>query len=205
MTDDQGWADVGSFGAVDFETPHLDRMAKEGVRFTNWYVPQAVCGASRAGLLTGCYPNRIGMLGAPGPNSKRGIADGEILIPELLKEEDYATALFGKWHLGDHRKFLPLQHGFDEYFGLPYSNDMWPYHPGVRHLPMEDRLKRWPHLPLIEGNEIINRQVSGDDQVNLTTQYTGKAVDFIARNKDNPFFLYLAHSMPHVPLYVSGK
>ncbi len=205
MTDDQGWADTGKFGAKDFATPHLDKMADEGVRFTNWYVPQAVCGASRAGLLTGCYPNRIGMLGAPGPNSKRGIHENEMLISELVKQKGYATAIFGKWHLGDAKKFLPLQHGFDEYFGLPYSNDMWPHHPGVRHLPMEKRLKRWPHLPLIEGNKIINKEVTPDDQRNLTTWYTEKAVDFINRKKDQPFFLYVPHSMPHVPLYVSDK
>ena len=205
MTDDQGYADVGKFGAKGFSTPHLDRMADEGLRFTNWYVPQAVCGASRAGLLTGCYPNRINMLGAPGPSSRGGIADGEVLISEMLKDRGYATALFGKWHLGHLRKFLPLQHGFDEYYGLPFSNDMWPYHPGVRHLSMEKRLKRWPHLPMIEGNEIINKEVSPEDQVGLTTSYTEKAVDFIARNRTKPFFLYVAHSMPHVPLFVSEK
>ena len=199
MTDDQGWADVGKFGAQGFETPNLDRMAEEGIRFTNWYVPQAVCGASRAGLLTGCYPNRIGMLGAPGPKSKHGIAEGEMLISELVKQKGYATALFGKWHLGHHEKFLPLQHGFDEYYGLPYSNDMWPHHPGVRHLPMEERLKRWPHLPLMEGNKIIEKEVTPEDQTQLTTQYTENAVDFINRRKNRPFFLYVAHSMPHVP------
>ena len=152
-----------------------------------------------------------------------------------MKQKGYATALFGKWHLGHHEKFLPLQNGFDEYFGLPYSNDMWPYHPGVRHLPMEERLKKWPHLPLIEGNKIINKEVKGEDQVNLTTWYTEKAVDFInrragkskpaptpkppagqkakpttpfdpgAKGGANPFFLYVAHSMPHVPLFVSDK
>ena len=205
MTDDQGYADTGKFGATGFKTPHLDQMAEEGLRFTNWYVPQAVCGASRAGLLTGCYPNRINMLGAPGPSSRTGIAEGEMLISEMLKECGYATALFGKWHLGHHEKFLPLQHGFDEYYGLPYSNDMWPHHPGVRHLPLKKRLERWPHLPMIEGNKIINKQVTPEDQVSLTTSYTEKAVDFIARNKARPFFLYVAHSMPHVPLYVSEK
>jgi arylsulfatase A len=205
MTDDQGWADLGKYGAKDFETPNLDRMADEGVRFTNWYVPQAVCGASRAGLLTGCYPNRIGMLGAPGPGSKRGIAESEVLISEMVRKVGYATGIFGKWHLGDAEKFLPVQNGFDEYFGLPYSNDMWPYHPGVRHLPMEKRLKAWPHLPLIEGNKIINAEMNGEDQAKITTQYTEHAVDFIKRNKEKPFFLYVPHSMPHVPLYVSDK
>ena len=205
MTDDQGYADTGKFGATEFETPFLDKMAEEGLRFTNWYVPQAVCGASRAGLLTGCYPNRIGMLGAPGPKSTGGINPKEVLIPEMLKTKGYATALFGKWHLGHREKFLPLQHGFDEYYGLPYSNDMWPHHPGVRHLPMEKRLQRWPHLPMIEGNRIINEEVTPADQVSLTTSYTERAVDFIRRNREKPFFLYLAHSMPHVPLFVSDK
>lgn len=205
MTDDQGWADTGKFGATDFQTPHLDKMADDGIRFTNWYVPQAVCGASRAGLLTGCYPNRIGMMGAPGPRAKHGINEKEMLISELVKQKGYTTALIGKWHLGHRQKFLPLQHGFDEYYGLPFSNDMWPHHPGVRHLPMEERLKRWPHLPMIEGNKIINKEVSPKDQVNLTTDYTNKAVDFINRNKKRPFFLYVAHSMPHVPLFVSDK
>ncbi len=205
MTDDQGYADTGKFGAMDFKTPHLDKMADEGLRFTNWYVPQAVCGASRAGLLTGCYPNRIGMLGAPGPKSTGGINPKEVLISEMLKAQGYATALFGKWHLGHREKFLPLQHGFDEYYGLPYSNDMWPHHPGVRHLPMEKRLQRWPHLPMIEGNRIVNTEVTPEDQVNLTTEYTERAVDFIKRNQKKPFFLYLAHSMPHVPLFVSDK
>lgn len=205
MTDDQGYADIGKFGATDFKTPNLDKMAEEGLHFTNWYVPQAVCGASRAGLLTGCYPNRLGMLGAPGPKATYGISEKEILIPEMLKARGYATALFGKWHLGHREKFLPLQHGFDEYFGLPYSNDMWPHHPGVRHLPLEKRLEKWPHLPMIEGNKIINKEVSPKDQGNLTTQYTDKAVDFINRNTKTPFFLYVAHSMPHVPLFVSDK
>lgn len=205
MTDDQGWADVGSFGAKGFETPNLDQMADEGIRFTNWYVPQAVCGASRAGLLTGCYPNRIGLLGAPGPQATHGIHENEVLLSELLKAKGYATAIVGKWHLGHREKFLPLQHGFDEYFGLPYSNDMWPHHPGVRHLEMEERLKRWPHLPLMEGNKVIEPQVTAEDQTQLTTQYTERAVDFIGRNKEKPFFLYLAHSMPHVPLFVSDK
>ncbi len=205
MTDDQGWADTGKFGATGFETPNLDRMADEGVRFTNWYVPQAVCGASRAGLLTGCYPNRLHMLGAPGPKSRHGINADEMLLSELVKQKGFATALFGKWHLGDAEKFLPLQHGFDEYFGLPYSNDMWPYHPDTRHLPMEERIKRWPHLPLIEGNTIIKPEMTSEDQTQLTTQYTEHAVDFIRRKKDGPFFLYVAHSMPHVPLHVSEK
>ena len=203
--DDMGYADIGPFGAEGYETPHLDRMAQEGRIFTDFYVTQAVCSASRAGLLTGCYNVRVGIGGALGPKSNIGINADEVTIAEICKQKDYATACYGKWHLGHHRKFLPMQHGFDDYFGLPYSNDMWPYHPGVLKLPMEERLKKWPHLPLIEGNKTINPQVTGKDQEQLTTQYTEKAVQFIDDHKDEPFLVYLPHSMVHVPLYVSDK
>jgi arylsulfatase A-like enzyme len=203
--DDMGYADIGAFGAKSYPTPNLDKMAKEGRKFTDFYVTQAVCSASRAGLLTGCYNVRIGILGALGPKSNIGISPNEVTIAEICKQKGYATGCFGKWHLGHHKKFLPKQHGFDEYFGLPYSNDMWPYHPGVLHLPMEERIKRWPHLPLIEGNKVINPKVSAKDQEKLTTQYTERAVSFIEKNKDKPFFAYIPHSMVHVPLYVSKK
>ena len=196
FTDDQGYADVGCFGAKGFETPNLDRMADEGMKFTSFYVAQAVCGASRAALLTGCYSNRIGMLGAPSHNAKHGINHNEVLIPELCKQKGYATAMYGKWHLGHHQQSLPLQHGFDDYFGLPYSNDMWPYHPTN---------KSFPDLPMFAGNEIINPAVSPEDQVHLTTWYTEHATKFIDEHHDEPFFLYVAHSMPHVPLFVSDK
>lgn len=194
FTDDQGYADVGCFGARGFETPHLDRMAREGMRFTSFYVAQAVCGASRAALLTGCYPNRIGMLGAPNHRATHGIHPDEELIPELLRERGYATAMFGKWHLGHREPFLPLQNGFDEYFGLPYSNDMWPFHP--------ETPNAYPPLPLIEGNQTI---AHNPDQTQLTTWYTERAVAFIRRHRTQPFFLYVAHNMPHVPLHVSEK
>jgi len=203
--DDMGYADIGPFGAKGYATPHLDRMAKEGRKFTDFYVTQAVCSASRAGLLTGCYNVRVGILGALGPKSTHGINENEMTLAEVCKQKGYATACYGKWHLGHHKKFLPMQHGFDDYFGLPYSNDMWPYHPGVLHLPMEQRLKKWAHLPLIDGNSIINPRVTGKDQEQLTTQYTERAVQFIEKNKNNPFFVYLPHSMVHVPLYVSDK
>ena len=203
--DDMAYADIGPFGAKAYPTPHLDRMAKEGRKFTDFYVTQAVCSASRAGLLTGCYNVRVGILGALGPKSTHGLNPKEITLAELCKQRGYATACFGKWHLGHHQKFLPLQHGFDEYFGIPYSNDMWPYHPGVRHLPMAERLKKWPHLPLIEGNKIINPTVTGKDQEQITTQLTERSVQFIEKNKDKPFFLYVPHPMVHVPLYVSDK
>jgi len=205
FTDDQGYQDVGCFGSPLIETPHLDRMAAEGMRFTDFYAAQAVCSASRAALITGCYPNRIGILGALGPKSTHGIHENELTIAELVKQRGYATAIYGKWHLGHHPKFLPTRHGFDDYFGLPYSNDMWPYHPGVAHLPMEERLKRWPHLPLIEGERVINPQVTHEDQTQLTTWYTERAVSFIEKNKDRPFLVYVPQSMPHVPLHVSEK
>ena len=124
--DDLGFGDIGTYGATGYNTPHLDKMSQEGMRFTNFYAAQAVCSASRAGLLTGCYPNRIGISGALFPNSKKGLNTNEITIAEMLKDKGYATAIFGKWHLGDAQPFLPLQHGFDEFTGLPYSNDMWP-------------------------------------------------------------------------------
>jgi arylsulfatase A len=194
--DDMGYADPSCFGNTKVMTANIDKLAEQGTRFTSFYVPQAVCGASRAGLLTGCYPNRIGMLGAPGPKSKSGIAASEKLLGEVCKERGYATALFGKWHLGDNQKFLPLQHGFDEYLGLPYSNDMWPHHP---------QGGNWPPLPLIEGNKVINKEVSHADQEQLTKQYTEHAVDFIKRHAQGPFFLEVAYAMPHVPLHVSEK
>jgi arylsulfatase A len=203
--DDMGYADIGPFGAKGYATPHLDRMANEGRIFTDFYVTQAVCSASRAGLLTGCYNVRVGILGALGPKARHGIHTDEVTLAELCKQKNYATAIYGKWHLGHHKSFLPMQHGFDDYFGLPYSNDMWPYHPGVRDLPMAERIKRWPHLPLIDQNEVINARVSPEDQEQLTTQYTNRAVQFIEQNKDRPFFLYVPHSMVHVPLYVSEK
>lgn len=196
FTDDQGYGDVGCFGAQGFETPNLDRMAAEGRKFTNFYVSQAVCGASRASLLTGCYSNRIGMLGAPSHRSTHGINSNEVLISELCKQKGYATAAYGKWHLGHHEQFLPMQNGFDDYFGLPYSNDMWPFHPTS---------KAFPDLPLFDGNKIINPKVTPEDQVHLTTWYTEHAVDFIDEHHAEPFFLYVAHSMPHVPLFASEK
>lgn len=203
--DDMGYADIGPFGAEGYETPHLDRMAEEGRIFTDFYVTQAVCSASRAGLVTGCYNVRIGILGALGPKATHGIHSDEVTIAEICKQKGYATACYGKWHLGHHKPFLPMQHGFDDYFGLPYSNDMWPYHPNVRDQPMEERLKRWPHLPLIDGNEIVDAEVSPGDQEQLTTQYTERAVQFIEDHRDEPFLVYLPHSMVHVPLYVSDK
>lgn len=210
FTDDQGYCDAGCYGAKGFETPNLDRMASEGVRFTDFYVSEAVCSASRASLLTGCYAERVGIRGALTSWSMVGLNSNEETIAELLKRRGYKTAIFGKWHLGHHKKFLPLQHGFDEYFGLPYSNDMWPVdfdgtplssdNPGSRPWKL-----RYPPLPLIENNEKVGEIRTLEDQAKLTTLYTQKAIDFIEKNKERPFFLYLPHSMPHVPLGVSDR
>ena len=192
--DDMGYADIGPFGAKGYATPNLDRLATEGRVFTDFYVSQAVCSASRAALMTGCYNNRIGILGALGPRSKVGLSAGETTLAEICKQKNYATACYGKWHLGDHRQFLPLQHGFDDYFGLPYSNDMWPLHPTA---------KNFPDLPLLEKNEVVKPAMTHEDQNHLTTQYTERAVAFIDKNRERPFFLYVPHSMVHVALHVS--
>jgi arylsulfatase A len=190
--DDMGYADLGCYGNKVIRTPHIDGLAADGVRFTDFYVAQAVCSASRAALLTGCYPNRIGILGALGPASRNGIHDRETTIAAMLKGRGYATAIYGKWHLGHHPPFLPTRHGFDDYFGLPYSNDMWPRHPTAK----------FPDLPLIEGEKTVQ---TNPDQSQLTTWYTERAVKFIEANKEKPFFLYVPHAMPHVPLFVSDK
>jgi arylsulfatase A-like enzyme len=191
LADDQGYGDVGCYGAKGFETPNLDRMAKDGVRFTDFHVGQPVCSASRAALLTGCYPNRIGILGALNPTAKHGISAEEKTIAEVLKPRGYTSAIFGKWHLGHLPRFLPTRHGFDEYLGLPYSNDM-----------LKSPAAKFPDLPLIEGVKVVERN---PDQRKLTTLYTERAVKFIEKNKERPFFLYVAHAMPHVPLHVSDK
>jgi len=195
FTDDQGYQDLGTFGSPNIKTPNLDQMAAEGIRFTQFYDAQPVCSASRCGLLTGCYPNRLGIHGALGPGAKAVLNHNETTIAELVKPLGYATAIFGKWHLGDSKEYLPIHHGFDEYFGLPYSNDMWPKHP--------ENPEAWPRLPVIEGDSVV--RYLDDNQNMLTTWYTERAVNFIERNKDKPFFLYVAHNMPHVPLFVSDK
>ncbi|MCB0283466.1 MAG: sulfatase-like hydrolase/transferase [Calditrichaeota bacterium] len=197
--DDQGYADLGSYGATEFETPNIDRLAEQGIRFTSFYVSQAVCSASRASLLSGCYSGRVGIQGALGPYAQHGINADEELLPELLKKRGYSTSIIGKWHLGHEKQFLPLQHGFDEYFGLPYSNDMWPVdYDGTPNA--DPRKAKYPPLPLIKDNETLDIIETLEDQSRLTKRYTEKALDFIQRNKANPFFLYLAHSMVHVPI-----
>jgi len=204
--DDLGYGDLSSYGAMQYRTPNLDKMASEGIRFTNFLSAQAVCSASRAGLLTGCYPNRIGFSGALGPNSKVGIHASETTLAELFKEKKYTTGIIGKWHLGDKRVFLPLQHGFDEYFGIPYSNDMWPvWYDGTPATLEQTRKYQYPPLPLLEGNKQVETISTLAQQGLLMKRYTEHAVAFIEKNRRKPFFLYLAHAMPHVPIAVSKE
>ncbi len=194
FTDDQGYGDVGTYGAKGFVTPNLDRMAKEGLRFTDFYVPATVCTPSRAALLTGCYPKRVGLSKhVLFPQSKTGLAPSELTIAELLKTRGYATACIGKWHLGHHKKLLPTRQGCDRYFALPYSNDM-----------TTTRIKRkgYPKLPLMSQEEVLEYE---PDQTQLTKRYTEEAVRFLRGHRDEPFFLYLPHSMPHIPIFASER
>lgn len=190
--DDLGYADVGCFGAKQISTPNIDRLAREGRRFTSFYVSQAVCTASRAALMTGCYANRVSLFGALNHQSKTGIHGDELLLPEICKQKGYATAIYGKWHLGHLPEFSPLRHGFDEFLGIPYSNDNGPLHPIVRDIPS---------LPWIDGEQVIEKD---PDQSRFTRRLTDRAVQFIAKNKERPFFLYVPHIMPHVPIFVSA-
>ncbi len=193
VADDMGSADVGlTVGGVSV-TPRLDRMAEEGRRFTSFYVSQAVCTASRASLLSGCYANRVSLQGALNHTSTNGIHPAEHLMPEMFKGKGYATAAYGKWHLGTVRAFHAMQNGFDEFFGIPYSNDNSKYHPSVRDMPP---------LPLYDGMEVIE---SDPDQSLFTRRTTERALDFMERNRERPFFLYVPHIMPHVPVFASRE
>lgn len=208
LMDDMGYGDIGRTGANQYETPNIDRLAAQGMQFTWFYCPQAVSSASRAGLLTGCYPNRIGISGALMPWSEVGINPDETTIAEMLKTKGYYSGIIGKWHLGHHQKFLPLQNGFDEYFGLSYSNDMWPVDFDGVPIRLKDSANfkvKYPPLPLMEGNTKVGEVLTLQDQDKLTTLYTERAVKFIEKNKNRPFFLYIAQSMVHVPLGVSDK
>jgi len=202
--DDLGFGDLSCYGALGYETPAIDRLASQGMRFTQFLSAQAVCSASRAALLTGCYPNRVGVSGAYFPNATIGLHPQEITLAELLKQKDYRTAAIGKWHLGDHPLFMPLQQGFDSYFGIPYSNDMWPVgYDGTGE--SAGWKKSIPPLPLILNRDTFALVRNLTDQGQLTRRYTEKAVDFITANRAYPFFLYLAHTMPHVPIAVSER
>lgn len=193
MADDLGYGDLGCYGAKDIRTPHIDRLAEEGTRFTSFHVAQAVCTASRAALLTGCYANRVGMAGALNHTSTTGLHRNEKLLSELLKAQGYATAIHGKWHLGHREPFLPTRRGFDTWFGIPYSNDNGPLHPTTRGIPS---------LPLYENEKIVELD---PDQSQFTRRITERAVQFIERNQDKPFFLYVPHIMPHVPIFASAR
>jgi arylsulfatase A-like enzyme len=188
VADDLGYADLACYGAKGIATPHLDRLAREGTRFTSFAVAQAVCTASRAALLTGCYPNRLRMAGALNHTSTNGLAPGETLLSEICKARGYVTAAFGKWHLGHQPPFLPTRQGFDVFAGLPYSNDNGPLHPTVRGIPP---------LPWYENEKVVELD---PDQSQFTRRITERAVRFIAANRARPFFLYLPHIMPHVPI-----
>jgi len=207
--DDLGYGDITCNGAIGYRTPNIDALANQGLRFTNFYAAQAVSGASRAGLLTGCYPNRIGLTGAPNHTARHGIHPDEMTIAELLKQKNYATGMVGKWHLGHLKPFLPLQNGFDEYLGLPYSNDMWPVrYEGYGYVPdtsANSKFSNIPPLPLIDGNDTVDFITSLSKMDQITTMYTERAVKFIHKNHGKPFFLYVAHSMVHTPLAVSDK
>lgn len=193
FADDQGYGDLGCFGASDLKTPNMDRLAREGTQFTNFYVAQPVCTASRAALLSGCYSNRVGMAGALNHTSTVGLNPQETLLSEMCQAQGYATAIFGKWHLGHKPPFLPTRQGFDEFFGIPYSNDNGPLHPVIRDIPA---------LPMYENETIVERD---PDQSQFTRRLTERAVKFIEQNRERPFFLYLPHIMPHVPIFASEK
>ena len=207
FTDDQGYNDLSCFGSKTIKTPHLDQLAKEGRKFTNFMVPCPVCTPSRAGLLTGCYPKRIGMQQhVLFPASTRGMHPDEVTIADHLKAQGYATACIGKWHLGHYPECLPRAQGFDSYYGIPYSNDM--NHPDNKGKPRVSRDASWKdqdkdvfnwRTPLIRNEEIIELPV---DQRTITRRYTDEAIKFVTANKEKPFFLYLPHSMPHIPLFV---
>ena len=193
--DDLGYGDVGCFGSEKNRTPNLDRMADEGTRFTSFYVTSGVCTPSRSSLMTGCYPRRVNMHASDRrecvlfPVAKKGLNPEEVTIADALKKQGYATACIGKWHLGDQPEFLPTRQGFDYYYGIPYSNDM-----GAK------QRKKNPPLPLLRNEKVIEAPA---DQNTLTKRYTEEAIKFITANKNRPFFIYLPHTMPHLPLHVS--
>ncbi len=206
--DDLGYADIGPFGSKINRTPNLDIMAREGRKLTSYYAAP-VCSPSRAALMTGCYPKRVLPIGGVlFPANAEGLSPKEVTVAEVLKAEGYATAIVGKWHLGDQPEFLPNKQGFDFYFGLPYSNDMGPAEDGVKSdlgkpLP-KTKGPGQPPLPLLRNGTVVKR-VLPDDQQSLVELYTTESLEFIAANKARPFFLYLAHNAVHFPIYPGKK
>lgn len=196
--DDSGFADFHPFGNPAYPTPHVAKLASEGCRFSNFHVPQAICSASRSALMSGCYPGRTKVFGAHGPRA-RGLDPSYATLGNVMQSAGYKTAVFGKWHIGDQPDTRPPARGFDESCGLMYSNDMWEYHP--QH---PENYAKYP-LQFWENGKVIIDRVTPADQPTLTSRYTEHAVDFIRRRKDNPFFLYVPHSMPHVPLFCSER
>jgi len=211
FTDDQGYEDIGCFGSPKIKTPNLDKLAAEGRKFTSFYSANSVCSPSRAALMTGCYPTRVSVPGVLFPRHKEGLNPDEITIAELLKTKGYATSCIGKWHIGHKPKFLPTRQGFDSYFGIPYSNDMTidPEAKLAADIILRegftlDRIKNEKPkknlVPLMRNEEVIEYPC---DQTTLTKRYTEEAVRFIEKNEDKPFFLYIPHTMPHIPLFAS--
>ena len=196
--DDSGWEDFAPFGELRIETPNVSRLASEGCAFHNFYVPQAICSASRSALMSGCYPGRSKVFGAHGPDAW-GLDTAFATMGEVFSEAGYATAAFGKWHCGDQPETRSYSRGFDETSGLMYSNDMWKYHPENPEHWGKHPLKYW------ENGNVIIEEVEKADQKNLTRWYTDHAVDFIKRHSNEPFLLYVPHSMPHVPLFCSDE
>lgn len=207
FVDDMGYADIGPFGARDYPTPNLDKLATSGRCFTDFHVSAPVCSASRSALMTGVLNVRLGINGAYSPKSENGLNPDEMTIAELVKQKGYATAAFGKWHLGVHPKMLPTGQGFDEYEGIPYSNDMWPLHPKYAGLAPDDpeRFKVYPPLPYLHNEEVVKSGLQDEDQAMLTQWATDAALRFISKNKDKPFFLYMPYSMVHVPIFASDR
>ena len=193
LTDDLGYGDLSSYGSERVETTNIDKLAEDGVKLTSYYAAQPVCSASRAAILTGAYPNRLGIYNAFGPTSDSGINHNEYTLAEMLKDNGYKTGIFGKWHLGSKKEFFPTRHGFDEFYGILYSNDMWRWHP--------EYPEGYPQDLLLYRNENALKEII--DQSSLTKDITTESINFIKKNKDNPFFLYIAHPQPHVPLFVS--
>lgn len=208
--DDMGFGDLSLTGATGYTTPNIDNIAHEGMFFTHYYASSAISTASRAGLLTGCYATRVGVPGVYMADPTIGLNPNEEIIPELLSKQGYRTAMVGKWHLGMAPEFMPLAQGFDEFYGLPYSHDMWAVdydgNPITEKSPaFLHRKMKLPPLTIYDGTQKVKEIATLDDAAQLTTLYTERARRFIKENKNNPFLLFVTHNMPHVPLAVSDK